>query len=292
MMNEHITLNVSDGNVSLPITVSVGIGGKPAYEGPYTVTPSKAEQVLETAGTTMDENVTVQAISEDYYDMSGPNAWMGLDAELCDPAFYTWSGTLADTGFPDWTPSTAEASMKASESLQAAAIDLDTYDYWIKWSLDFTAAYTPDAVLINIPVRQVITMWQSLHKRPSTIANLESETDNRNYCTNAFTDSNILEYYNGSWQQAVIYGQASGFYGGLTAATFSSSTSGKPNVTRKTPALYAKCNSNYMNTSRIGGLDAERSTWKVRGDMYRVKKTTSAVQRFYHTAVDLYNNPL
>ena len=46
-----------------------GTGGQP-YEGETTVTPSEQEQTLPTAGKTVSEDITIEAIPSDYYDTS------------------------------------------------------------------------------------------------------------------------------------------------------------------------------------------------------------------------------
>jgi len=74
-----VPMQVSAAEVSVPVSVSVdgvnlavGIGaaytmveGNP-YDGPYTVTPGQTEQVLETRGKIMTENVTVEPIPPNY----------------------------------------------------------------------------------------------------------------------------------------------------------------------------------------------------------------------------------
>ena len=74
-----VPMQVSAASVSVPVSVtddgisiSVGIGaaytmveGDP-YGGPYTVTPGRNAQVLETRGKIMTENVTVEPIPQNY----------------------------------------------------------------------------------------------------------------------------------------------------------------------------------------------------------------------------------
>lgn len=74
-----VPMQVSAASVSVPVSVtddgisiSVGIGaaytmveGSP-YDGPYTVTPGRDAQVLETRGKIMTENVTVEPIPPNY----------------------------------------------------------------------------------------------------------------------------------------------------------------------------------------------------------------------------------
>lgn len=42
----------------------------PTYEGPYTVTPAEEQQILETAGKTMEQNVIVEPIPLKYAEVS------------------------------------------------------------------------------------------------------------------------------------------------------------------------------------------------------------------------------
>ena len=74
-----VPMQVSAASVSVPVSVTddgvniaVSIGaaytmveGDP-YSGPYTVTPGRNAQVLETRGKIMTENVTVEPIPQNY----------------------------------------------------------------------------------------------------------------------------------------------------------------------------------------------------------------------------------
>lgn len=51
---------------SLSLISDYVIPSFPVYEGPYEITPAAEEQVLETAGKTMDGNVRVGAIPNNY----------------------------------------------------------------------------------------------------------------------------------------------------------------------------------------------------------------------------------
>lgn len=63
--NLFIEIEVAESNTEIVFDIEEGIGSGvlPAYDGPYTVTPRKVEQTLETDNKRMTEDVTVEAIS-------------------------------------------------------------------------------------------------------------------------------------------------------------------------------------------------------------------------------------
>ena len=64
---EEIPLKVGGGtDVSLGMDTAVRASIVPRYAGPSEVTPTEAEQVLETAGKMMTEDITVHKIPSNY----------------------------------------------------------------------------------------------------------------------------------------------------------------------------------------------------------------------------------
>lgn len=70
-VDESVEVSSSDFNIEVD-TTPVIVDGIP-YAGPYTVTPTRSQQVLSTSGYTMSGDVTVEPIPSNY----GLIAWNG-----------------------------------------------------------------------------------------------------------------------------------------------------------------------------------------------------------------------
>lgn len=224
-----------------------------------------------------------------FYDMSSPYSWMGINAEHVS-TLYTASLTLADTTYPSWTPSTTAKTIKATANADTFVADMSEYEYLLRWTFDFTAAYAEGTTLKAAPVRECIVLHQEICRRPNGLANIAADNWNSNACLTLFT-APLLEYYNTSGALTYTYASSYGVYLGATAATFSSSTSNTPTVTIKTPTINARCNSTYFSTTMAADIDPDNSTIKVVGDLFRYKKGGS-MRSMYQELVDVYNNPL
>lgn len=75
---------------------------------------------------------------------------------------------------------------------------------------------------------------------------------------------------------------------GAVNAGFSNSTSNTPNVTPKTPIIYARCNANYFSTTSAGALDQENSKFRMVGELYR-SKPGGVIRSLWDGLIDLYN---
>ncbi len=227
----------------------------------------------------------------EFYDMSGELAWMGLEAEHVGQ-LYNASYTLADTDFASWTPSTTAKAIIASTSLSTFSANMAEYEYWLRWRFDYESVLNEGATLKIQVDKEFGSLWQNLHRRPYGLANFETLTDSYNYCTSAFTGATYTVYWNSSGTHTWTSGISYGFYGVLTAATFSSTTNTTVNVTPKTPVINARCSTTYVSTARAKEIDKDKSTIVVTGDLYRVKRGTSPVRRFYRSALEMYSDPL
>jgi hypothetical protein len=216
--------------------------------------------------------------------------WMGEDAECIDDNVHAYSATLDYTGFATWTPSTTAATIVASETKTARAINTGTYDYFLRWIFTADVAYTSGVTMKAVPIRQVIELWQTIIKRPSSLANLKIPTFTANGCVTLYTCP-IMEYYNTSGSHTMTYTGSYGFYPAAVAATFSSSTSDTPNLTIKTPSISARCNSSYFATARAPYVDQPNSILKLRGELWRMKRSNLG-ESMYISATNIYNNPL
>lgn len=213
--------------------------------------------------------------------------YIGEDAELISPSFSA-DYTLADTTISSWTPSTTAKTIKASVTAGTFSANMTEYDYLIRWICEFRAVYVSGATLKVIPYHLAFEGWQALIRRPNALSYTQAENMNSNACL-TYVSVPVFAYYNSSGTLTQAFSASYGIYPTLTASTFSSSTSATPTVTVKTPAITARCSTTYMNTSRVAELDST-STFKTRGEVYRVKK--SAMQQMYSDTVHLFANPL
>lgn len=60
----HGTIEIASAGSSVEVKTGI-LGGNP-YEGAYSVTPTESEQVLETAGRILAQNVTIAPIPSNY----------------------------------------------------------------------------------------------------------------------------------------------------------------------------------------------------------------------------------
>jgi len=254
----------------------------PEYEGSYLVTPTMTSQTLETENKVLTQDLVVDPM---------PWTWMGVHTEHLGQ-IYSADYTLADTSFATWTPSTTAKDIIATVTAGTFVADLDTYEYFIRWRYDYTAALQTGATLKVQTSRITGSLLQLINRRPYGLANISSATDSYAYCTTLVSAAWYNFYYNTSGTATWTSGQSYGIYPTLTAATFSSTTSATPTVTMKAPKVSARCSSTYFATARASEVDQENSTIKIRGDLFRIDKGCGQIRQSYIDAIYVYNNPL
>lgn len=222
-----------------------------------------------------------------FYDRSGELDWMGIEAELVNQV-YSAEYDLTETTFPSWTPSTTAKAVVASKTAGTFVADMVNYEYLLKWEFRADIVYNDGTTLKVAPETECAVLYQAIYRRPSSIANIESENFNNNACITYFT-APLLIYYNSSGAKTFTWSASYGFYPGATAATFSSATANAPTVTIKTPTLNARCSTTYFSTSMAGNVDQANSKLSIVGTLYRVKKG-SAIRAMYGSLVDLFNS--
>lgn len=224
----------------------------------------------------------------EFYDMSGAMSFLGAGVELVDGSLYTKTDNLKNTSFNTWTPSTTSTNIVTSASAKVISCDIGSYDYFIVWECGCDPVYTGSPTLKAHFLLSRCYMVQTVIKRPSSWANIQSDTFNGNACVSVYT-SNFLRYY-GTTTGSVTYtwSQSYGIYFTATAATFASTTNNVTNVTYKTPVVAARCSTTYMSTANCGLMDKEKSTWFIRGKLYRAKPNT-IFHGIYEKVVDLVN---
>lgn len=246
------------GAFNVPTLVYPGL-----YNGPTIVTPDRTQQVLATANLLLTSDITIDPIPEPV-----------LVQTIYDQTF-----TLNQTDFATWTPSTTAAVIKASVTAGTFTAHMLDYEYYIKWETSVDCVTVSGATLKAQLIWEGADQYQAIFKRPSSYANIESDTWNGNATGTYFTVP-FMRYYNTSGTVTYTYAISNGIYPALVAPTFSSSTSNTPTVTVKTPNIYAKCNSTYFATARAPQLDKDASTIHIVGKVYRVN-IPGPVRRLY-----------
>ena len=220
-----------------------------------------------------------------------PHDWMGRNCTLLDDSLYTATVYLKATSFPTWTASTTATAIKDSVDGKVVQVDLGNYEYILEWLWCVDDAQLAGATMKAMPDRSFGAFYQVVHRRPYGLANFETETSSYNYCTTLYTGSAYNIYYNTSGNRTwttTMYG----VYCVNTAATLSSTSSLTPNLTTKSPNITARCNASYFATDRKAEIDADNTTIKMQGNLYRVDPDTSPLKNMYMKALHLYNVPL
>ena len=214
----------------------------------------------------------------------------GYKPELTNSNLYSFSATLANTDFKTWTPSTTASTIVASKTAGTFSADLENYEYLIHWKCSFDGVYPAGTTLKAAPVCEVGDLWQTVCKRPSNLANIQTGTFNGNACI-TLNSTPLNVYYNTSGTLTSTYSLSYGVYPAVAAATFSSSTSNTPTVTVKTPSISARCNSSYFSTGMAAAIDQSKSVVKIQGELWRVP-VGATTRSLYELLINLYNNPL
>ena len=209
----------------------------------------------------------------------------GDDAEVV-ATYDMGSKKLSETSFATWTPSTTAATIKAAANLGTLALDLDNYEYLVKAILESNTAYASGTTLKAAVERQIIEIVQAIYRRPSNLTNLNSGTNNYNYCTTLYT-APLMVYYNASGTHTITFTGGYGIYGAATAHTFSSSTSKTPTLTVKEPTYNARCSTSYFATGMASAVDKDNSTIKCVVRVYRTKRG-ALMYSMYHDLVAQY----
>lgn len=224
----------------------------------------------------------------EFYDLDADLAWMGKDVTLLNGNFYSASGKLSSTTFNGWTPSTTAKSIITSKTADTFAADMTFYEYYIVWECGVDPVYTGSPSTTARPLISRAWMLQNIVKRPSSYSNVFSNTFNGNASANLYSGT-WMQYYGSTAGTITMTWSASyGFYFGLTAATFSNSTSDTPTVTVKTPTLNARCSTTYLSTGNAALIDQDKSTYFIRCKLYRVKPN-SIYHNIYRKTCDFIN---
>ena len=196
------------------------------------------------------------------------------------------SKKLSQTSFATWTPSTTAATIKATANLGTLSLNTGSYEYLTIAILESNTVYASGTTRKAAVVRQILEIVQAIYRRPSNLTNLNSGTDNYNYCTTLYT-APLMDYYNASGTHTITFTGGYGIYGAATAHTFSSSTSNTPTLTVKEPTYNARCSTSYFSTGMASAVDKDNSTIKCKVYVYRIKRG-ALMYSMYHDLVEQY----
>lgn len=226
-----------------------------------------------------------------FHDRSIPFDFLGVEPEYIKE-IYSAEYALADTLYSSWTPSTTAKAIVAAKTISPTYVgDTADYEYILRWRFDADIVYVDGTTMKVTPVRECEELYQLIAKRPSSLANVESDNFNGNNCSTFYTSA-LLVYNNSSGALTYTWSASYGFYIGATAATFSNATTNTPTITFKSPTINSRCSTTYFSTARAANVDQDNSKVKLVGELWRVKRGTSASRRMYDFLVDLYNDSI
>ena len=222
----------------------------------------------------------------------GAFEWKGDSVVCLNDNLYNADVALSSTTYSSWTASTTAKSLKATTSLSTfQATNMDQYAYMLRWVVTSNVAHKDSATLVAIPVKQINVFDQFIIRRPSSLANIQAENFNNNVYVNPAA-LGWMQYYNSSGSFTYTWSSSYGFYAGVPTPTFSSSSAASPNVTPKTPILYARCSTSYFDTARYGDIDIANTGWHIHGELYRMDLEANCMRQRYEELNDMIKDLL
>ena len=217
-------------------------------------------------------------------------SWIGQNAELLQ-TYAKEETKLSDTTFASWTPSTTAKTIKSGAAANTYSIDTENYDYIIRWQFYCEPVYGDSATNTARFIKIAQEIYQGIFRRPSSLANIGTLTENYNVCQTINTPS-ITDYWNDKSSHTLTWSASYGIYSAATAATFSSNTNFVTTMTIKRPSISARCSNTYFSTSNAGKVTQASTYFYTKGWLYRVKKNKSLPYNQYHTVCTIYNDGL
>ena len=240
--------------------------------GATTYTPTKGTAQTIPLGNFLTGDQTISAIPDSWYDMGGANAWLGADATLVQ-TFTLADVKLSATDFATWTPSTTATDILATRTAGTfTASDMPNYDYFILCETKIPIVYLSGSTNKAKGLYLAAFHVQAVVRRASSYANFQAGNANSNVNLSAFTGGNFYRYYNATQDNLTYTTNTSyGFYGTVTANTFSSTTATSPTVTLKTPKVTARCSTTYLSTGNAAKIDQTNTIISQKCTVYKVK---------------------
>lgn len=240
--------------------------------GATTYTPTTSQQTI-AAGKYLTGAQVIESIPSQFHDMSGPLAWMGVDAELVT-SFTLADVKLINTSFNGWTASTTAKDILATRTVGTfTATNMSDNEYVIEWETKIPIVIPDTATKKALPIYLAGYHVQGIIRRPSSYANIEASNSNSNVNVSLFTAGNFFRYY-GSTTGSLTYtwNTSYGLYATVTANTLSNSTAESPVVTLKSPKVSARCSTTYMSTTNSNLIDQDKTIISQKCKVYRIKK--------------------
>lgn len=237
-----------------------------------TYTPTTSQQTI-AAGQYLTGAQIIESIPSQFHDMSGPLAWMGVDAELV-ASFTLADVKLANTSFNGWAASTTAKDILATRTVGTfTATNMSDNEYVIEWETKIPIVIPDTATKKALPIYLAGYHVQGIIRRPSSYANIEASNSNSNVNVSLFTSGNFFRYY-GSTTGSLTYtwNTSYGLYATVTANTLSNSTAESPVVTLKSPKVSARCSTTYMSTTNSNLIDQDKTIISQKCKVYRIKK--------------------
>ena len=262
----------ADSSTSAPIQVAGVKTLQLTTLGATTYTPTTSQQTI-AAGQYLTGAQIIESIPSQFHDMSGPLAWMGVDAEQIG-TFTLADVKLVDTAFNGWTASTTAKDILATRTAGSfTATNLSENEYVIVWETKIPIVTPDTATKKALPIYLAGYHVQGIIRRPSSYANIEASNANSNVNVSMFTAGNFFRYY-GSSTGTITYtwNTSYGLYATVTANTLSNSTAESPVVTLKSPKVSARCSTTYMSTTNSNLIDQDKTIISQKCKVYRIKQ--------------------
>ncbi len=285
---------IPTGTIVTPTTSAQTIGGADTMmEGAVTVAAIPSQYIVPTGTKSIAANGTGIDVTEyAAVDIAVPTfdalSWLGEGAELV--ATYAKESTLlSSTSYASWTPSTTAKTIKSGASLTAIAIDLEQYDYLLRWQFYCEPVYNGSETNTARMVKTAQEMYQAIIRRPNSLANIGTLTEAGNACQTINTPS-LMEYWNNSGSHTYTWSASYGIYAAATAATFASSTALQTNLTPKRPSISARCSTTYFSTGNAGKVTQASTYLYTQGWLYRIKKSKSLGYNQYRNVCTIFDS--
>lgn len=221
--------------------------------------------------------VAITNISSNKYDWLGPNIEnLGT--------IYEWTGTLDDTSYAGWTPSTTASIILPSQSNVTTITipDRTTNTYYIVARRHMTFAYDGNETSAALPTSfsRVGVYMHYNSPTPGVVSQyISGEYDSY---SSVLTDMHsTLVYYNTSGTltaNSISYGPAYTTTSGILS--ISSTTGNQVIFSYASPDLNARCDTSYFSIENAACVDTTNSTIKYRLDLLKGPIDNAYTQRY------------
>lgn len=215
--------------------------------------------------------------------------WMGANVEHLAELDFEEEFTLADTDFPDWTPSETAATIRNSQPSTTFQADMANYAYTILSLVRADFQYLPDT-----PMSRTMDMYGglcgcSIGRRPSST----NDCENYNYTSGVvritIPSAHLQHKYSLSGLESTSF-SSYGLYISAPTHTVNSPASNTSIITVSSPPIAMRCNNSYLSVDAAKRIDAEKTIIKHRAEIYRTDILKNPVVGSYKKLLDIYNS--